>query len=71
MDWLLDYYNFRIVGQYADVFVAGVLQTLWISALCLVFSLVLGTALALARMSPHWAIWRTAADRKASCRERV
>lgn len=61
MDWLLDYFNFRIVGQYTDVFFAGVLQTLWISALCLVLSLIFGVALALARMSKRSMIWRSAA----------
>ncbi len=61
MAWLQDYYNFRIVGQYLDVFWQGILSTLWISILCLVLSLVFGTALALARLSTVGLVWRTAA----------
>lgn len=61
MDWLLDYYNYRVVGQYWEVFARGIYTTIWISALCLVLSLVLGTAVALARMSSIGAVWRTAA----------
>lgn len=61
MEWLQNYFNFRIVGQYADVFVAGVGQTLWISALCLVLSLVIGTLVALARLSKNPFIWRPVA----------
>lgn len=61
MNWLLDYYNFRIVGQYLDVFAQGIVQTLWISMICLILSLTLGVGLALARMSTRQLIWRTAA----------
>lgn len=61
MDWLLDYFNFRIVGQYLDVFAQGIVQTLWISLICLILSLVLGVGLALARMSSRQLIWRPAA----------
>jgi polar amino acid transport system permease protein len=58
MDWLQYYFNFRIVGQYADVFAAGIAQTLWISALCLVLSLIFGVLVALGRMSENPLIWR-------------
>lgn len=61
MEWLQNYFNFRIVGNYADVFIAGVGQTLWISALCLVLALILGTLIALARMSGNPLIWRPVA----------
>jgi polar amino acid transport system permease protein len=61
MDWLLDYYNYRIVGQYWEVFAQGIFTTIWISGLCLVLSFVLGTGVALARMSRNGFIWRTAA----------
>jgi polar amino acid transport system permease protein len=61
MDWLLDYYNFRVVGQYWEVFARGIFTTIWMSALCLVLSFVLGTGVALARMSRNGAVWRTAA----------
>lgn len=58
MDWLQYYFNFRIVGNYADTFAAGIAQTLWISALCLVLSVIFGTLVALARMSKNPLIWR-------------
>jgi len=58
MDWLQFYFNFRIVGNYADVFIAGIGQTLWISVLCLILSLIFGTMVALARMSKNPLIWR-------------
>jgi polar amino acid transport system permease protein len=58
MDWLQFYFNFRIVGQYADVFIAGIGQTLWISALCLVLSMIFGTMVAMGRMSKNPLIWR-------------
>ncbi len=61
MNWLLDYYNYRVVGQYVDIFAWGMATTLWISALCLVLSLILGTFLALARMSPYGVLWRPVA----------
>jgi len=61
MSWLLDYYNYRIVGQYLDLFIEGMLVTLWLSFICLVLSFVFGIFLALMRMSPNAFIWRTAA----------
>lgn len=61
MNWLLDVYNYRIVGQYLDVFVQGVWATLWISFVCLVLSLVFGTLVALMRMSSIGLIWRITA----------
>ncbi len=61
MMWLQNYFNLRLVLEYADVFAAGIWQTLWISAVCLVLSLILGTVLALGRMSKNPAIWRPVA----------
>nr|WP_306266932.1 amino acid ABC transporter permease [Pararhizobium sp. IMCC3301] len=61
MQWLQNYFNFRIVGQYADVFIAGIGQTLWISALCLILSLIIGTFVAIARLSKNPLIWRPVA----------
>lgn len=58
---LQDYFNLRLVLRYADVFAAGIWQTLWISAVCLVLSLIFGTLLALARMSSNPLVWRPAA----------
>ncbi|MEH6446033.1 MAG: amino acid ABC transporter permease [Oceanospirillaceae bacterium] len=61
MSWLLDIFNFRIVGQYADVFLDGIIATLWISLVCLVLSLFFGVFVALMRMSPIAVVWRIAA----------
>lgn len=61
MMWLQNYFNFRLVSEYAEVFAQGIWQTLWISAVCLVLSLVFGTLLALARMSKNPLIWRPVA----------
>ena len=61
MSWLLDYYNFRIVGQYLDVFIDGIIATLWLSLVCLVLSIFFGIFVALMRMSSIGIIWRTAA----------
>jgi polar amino acid transport system permease protein len=61
MDWLSRYYNFRVVGQYWEVFAQGIAATLVISAICLVLSLFFGVLLALARRSISPWIWRPAA----------
>ena len=61
MDWLLDYYNYRIVGQYWQVFAQGIFTTIWMSGICLALSLILGTGVALARMSRVGVVWRTTA----------
>jgi polar amino acid transport system permease protein len=61
MEWLQYYFNFRLVGQYADVFAQGVFQTLWLSAVVLILSLIFGTLVALARMSTVGLIWRPVA----------
>ena len=61
MSWLLDILNFRIIGNYADVFLNGMIATLWISLVCLVLSLFFGVFIALMRMSSISAVWRIAA----------
>ncbi|PVA09653.1 amino acid ABC transporter permease [Pelagivirga sediminicola] len=61
MNWLQDYFNLRLVSEYADVFAEGIWQTLWISAVCLALSLIFGTLLALARMSKNPLLWRPVA----------
>lgn len=61
MSWLQDYYNFRIVGQYLDVFIDGIVATLWLSLVCLILSIFFGIFVALMRMSSIGIIWRTAA----------
>lgn len=61
MSFLSNYFNFRIVGQYTDVFIDGILATLYLAGTCLVLSLFFGVFLALMRMSPVPFIWRLAA----------
>ena len=61
MEWLQDYFNIRIVLQYADLFGRGILATLWISFVCLVFSVFFGIFVALARESKIGLIWRPVA----------
>lgn len=58
MEWLQDYFNFRIVAQYSGLFVDGVITTLWLSMVCLVLSLFLGVFIALGRRSSNTLIWR-------------
>ena len=70
MMWLQDYFNLRLVLEYADVFAQGIWQTLWISAVCLVLSLVLGMGLALARASrnPRFRARKVQTKRFRACR---
>ena len=61
MDWLLDYYNWRIVAQYADEFASGLGNTLIAAGVSLVLSVLVGVPIALAHMSPRGIIWRPVA----------
>ncbi len=61
MDWLLGFYNWRIVAQYLPEFGNGLWATIWISAISMVLALSLGTAVAIMRMSPNPFLWRIAA----------
>ncbi|OZI17974.1 amino acid ABC transporter permease [Bordetella genomosp. 7] len=61
MNWLIDYYNWRIVGQYLDQFGDGLANTLIAAGVSLVCSVILGVLLALARMAGRGTIWRPAA----------
>ena len=61
MDWILDYYNWRVVAQYVPEFTRGMTATMWISLLSLIFSLVIGTVTAIMRMSSNPILWRLAA----------
>ncbi|MFQ5776078.1 MAG: amino acid ABC transporter permease, partial [Kiloniellaceae bacterium] len=61
MDWVLDFYNYRVVGQYLPEFARGVWSTAWISAVALVVSLIIGTVVAMMRMSANPIWWRLAA----------
>lgn len=47
MDWILDFYNYRVVAQFIPEFQRGMLSTLAISLAALVLALTLGTGSAL------------------------
>ena len=61
MEFLSNYFNFRIVGQYTDVFIDGVIATLALAGICLVLSIFFGVFLAIMRMSSNPLVWRSAA----------
>lgn len=61
MDWILDFYNFRVVAQYLPDFARGLGATAWISLIALVISLSVGTIVAIMRMSANPFLWRIAA----------
>ena len=61
MDWVLDFYNYRVVVQYVPEFARGITATIWISLVSLVLSLTIGTAAALMRMSANPVLWRISA----------
>ena len=48
---LIEFYNYRVVSQYLPEFAWGLWATLWISFICLVGSLILGTLVTVARRS--------------------
>ncbi|WP_298855859.1 amino acid ABC transporter permease [uncultured Ruegeria sp.] len=48
---LIEFYNYRVVLQYLPEFAWGLWATLWISFVCLVGSLILGTLVTVARRS--------------------
>ena len=61
MDWILDFYNWRVAVQYVPEFTRGMTATMWISLLSLILSLVIGTVSAIMRMSSNPILWRLAA----------
>lgn len=61
MDWILDFYNWRVAIQYAPEFARGISATIWISLLSLILALVIGTLAAIMRMSTNPFYWRVAA----------
>ena len=61
MDWVLDFYNWRVAVQYLPEFTRGISATIWISLLSLVLSLAIGTVAAIMRMSANPILWRLAA----------
>ena len=62
MDWILDFYNYRVVAQYLPDFARGLGATAWISVVALAISLSVGTIVAIMRMSPNQVLWRVAAS---------
>jgi polar amino acid transport system permease protein len=61
MDWILDFYNYRVVVQYVPEFARGMTATIWISLVSLVLSLAIGTVTAIMRISANPILWRIAA----------
>ncbi|WP_313701794.1 amino acid ABC transporter permease [Achromobacter sp.] len=61
MDWLIDFYNWRIVSQYTGQFAEGLANTLIAAGASLVLSVLAGVPLALAHMSSRGAVWRPVA----------
>ncbi len=61
MDWILDFYNYRVVAQYLPDFARGLGATAWISVIALAISLSVGTVVAIMRMSANQVLWRIAA----------
>ena len=53
MDWILDFYNYRVVAQFIPEFQRGLLSTAGISAVSLVIALVVGTLSALMSLSAN------------------
>ena len=62
MDWILYFYNYRVVAQYLPEFARGLGSTAWISLVALVMSLCVGTVVAMMRMSTNPVLWRIAAS---------
>jgi len=61
MNWLIDFYNWRIVSQYLEHFATGLGNTLVAAVACLVLSVLAGIPLALARMARRGLVWRPVA----------
>ena len=51
MDWILDFYNYRVVAQFLPEFQKGIVATMGISLVALVLSLILGTGSAIMSQS--------------------
>ncbi len=61
MDWILDFYNYRVVAQYLPEFAHGLGSTAGISLIALIIALIIGTLVAIMRMSDNPVLWRIAA----------
>jgi polar amino acid transport system permease protein len=67
-DWILDFYNWRVVIQYIPEFQRGLLSTAQVSAVALVIALVVGTATAIMSLSSKPWLRRISAGYIASIR---
>ena len=67
-DWILDFYNWRVVIQYIPEFQRGLLSTAQVSAVALVIALVVGTASAIMTLSSNTWLRRISAGYIASIR---
>lgn len=61
MNWILNFYNYRIVEQYLGRFAEGLENTLIAAGISLVVAIILGTMLAFGRMSSRATLWRPVA----------
>jgi polar amino acid transport system permease protein len=61
MNWILNFYNYRIVEQYLGRFAEGLENTLIAAGVSLVVAIILGTVLAFGRMSSRATVWRPVA----------
>ncbi|MER9313791.1 amino acid ABC transporter permease [Mesorhizobium australicum] len=61
MNFVLEFYNYRIVEQYLGRFAEGLENTLVAAAISLIAAVIIGTALALCRMSSRAILWRPVA----------
>jgi polar amino acid transport system permease protein len=61
LDWIVEYYNWRVVIQFIPEFTRGISATMWISLISLILSLVIGTVVAVMRISANPVLWRIAA----------
>lgn len=62
MNFLLEFYNYRILAEYIPQFYDGLCTTLQISFVALFGSLAIGTVFACLRLSPNPILWRLAAS---------
>ncbi|GBE42790.1 L-cystine transport system permease protein TcyB [bacterium BMS3Bbin10] len=61
MDWIVEVYNYRVVAQFIPEFTRGIAATIWISLLSLIMALIIGTFVAIMRLSANPVLWRIAA----------
>ncbi len=62
MNFILEFYNYRILAEYIPLFYEGLCTTLKISFVALFGSLAIGTVFACLRLAPNPILWRLAAS---------